>query len=182
MEIGMNIFYLSSNAKEAAEMHCDKHVVKMIVESAQLLSTAHRILDGTLVSGLTVSGRKAKRWKLDDWREETLYKATHPNHPSAVWCRQTLEQYNYLHDLLSWLCVEYTHRYTRTHKVEQSGLLFDLSDTPKNLLVRGWKEPPPAMPDYCKVGGSVNSYRSYYINEKKKFARWTKRTVPTWFQ
>ncbi len=178
----MNIFYLSNSAKEAAEMHCDKHVVKMIVESAQLLSTAHRILDGTLVSGLTATGRKAKRWVIDDFREGRLYKATHPNHPSALWCRQTIEQYNFTHDLLKWLCVEYTHRYGKTHKVEHSGLLVDLSLAPHNLATTGWKDPPPAMPDYCKVGNSVDSYRSYYINEKKKFARWTKRTAPSWFQ
>lgn len=178
----MNIFYLSESPKEAAEMHCDKHVVKMIVETAQLLSTAHRILDGKLVQGLTASGRKAKRWVIDDCREERLYKATHANHPSAVWCRQTVDQYNFTHDLLNHLCAEYTHRYGKEHKVEHSGLLFDLSLTPHNLVTKGWKDPPPAMPDYCKVGSSVNSYRAYYINEKKKFARWTKRPVPTWFQ
>lgn len=178
----MNIFYLSTSPKEAAEMHCDKHVVKMIVESAQLLSTAHRIIDGNLVNTLSDSGRRVKRWVLGDWREGILYKATHANHPSAVWCRQTIDQYNFTHDLLHWLCVEYTHRYGKEHKVEHSGLLFDLSQTPHNLIAKGWKDPPPAMPDYCKVGGSVESYRSYYINEKKRFAKWTKRPVPTWFQ
>jgi hypothetical protein len=183
MEIGMNIFYLSNSAKEASHMHCDKHVVKMIVESAQLLSTAHRVIDGTQQVVLSESGRRVKRWVVDDWRENVLYKATHHNHPSAVWCRQTVEQYNFLHELLVSLCKEYTHRYKKVHKVEATKFVDMLSQLPNNLTARGWIEPPPAMPDYCKVpGNAVQSYRNYYINEKKKFAKWTNRNVPQWFQ
>ena len=44
----MNIFYLHENPEICAEYHCDKHVVKMILETAQMLSTAHRIIDGEL--------------------------------------------------------------------------------------------------------------------------------------
>ena len=88
----MNIFYLSHNTQECAEMHVDKHVVKMILEYSQLLSTAHRVLDGVEYIDNS-SGRKIKRWKLN-WSafEDTLYKATHINHPSAVWCRQILNE------------------------------------------------------------------------------------------
>ena len=73
----MNIFELHENPNVCAEMHCDKHIVKMPIEYAQLLSTAHRVLDGTEYIGETKTGRKAKRWRLDDERENHLYKASH---------------------------------------------------------------------------------------------------------
>jgi len=58
----MNIFYLDKDPIKAAEMSCDKHVCKMIIESAQMLSTAHRIIDGVEYYGKTSNGRKIKRW------------------------------------------------------------------------------------------------------------------------
>ena len=81
----MNIFYLDSSASQSAKLHCDKHVVKMIVEYAQLLSTAHRVLDGEMYIDNS-SGRKIKRWKHPDADfDSNLYKACFVNHPSAVW-------------------------------------------------------------------------------------------------
>ncbi len=56
----MNIFYLDHDVYKCAEMHNDKHTVKMILEYAQLLSTAHRFLDGTLIDGYSKTGRKQK--------------------------------------------------------------------------------------------------------------------------
>ena len=81
----MNIFYLDPDPRTCAEMHCDKHVVKMIIEYAQLMSTAHRVIDGTEYTDMTANGRRIKRWRLDDDRESILYKASHINHPSAIW-------------------------------------------------------------------------------------------------
>ena len=81
----MNIFYLHNDPKICAEQHCDKHVVKMILEYAQLLSTAHRVLDGTMYyEPSRRTGRMVKRYYLKDQRKD-LYQATHMNHPSAVW-------------------------------------------------------------------------------------------------
>jgi len=94
----LNIFFVDSDPVVAAQSLVDKHVVKMILESAQLLSTAHRLLDGEEFEGKTKTGRKAKRWKLHDARENVIYSATHINHPSAVWCRQSVENYNWLVD------------------------------------------------------------------------------------
>ena len=92
----MNMFYLSSDPRLCAEWSVDSHCVKMILESCQLLSTAHRLLDG--VPYTDASGkRKVKRWKLLDDRETTLYAATHVSHPCAVWCRETSENYRWLH-------------------------------------------------------------------------------------
>ena len=97
----MNIFYLHPDPKKCAEMHLNKHCVKMILEYAQLLSTAHRVLDG------------------DDYANQyNLYKATHVNHPSAIWVRQSCYNYSWLMQLLCHLCIEYTHRYGKVHKVQ----------------------------------------------------------------
>jgi hypothetical protein len=87
----MNIFYLHHDTKICAQYHNDKHCIKMILESAQLLSTAHRVIDGTQTIEL-VNGRKRKRWSLDNPAlDSVLYKATHVNHPSSVWVRQSSE-------------------------------------------------------------------------------------------
>ena len=179
----MNIFYLHKKSKECAEQHCDKHVVKMILEYAQLLSTAHRVIDGKEYIDAS-SGRKIKRWSLpDQCRESILYKATHINHPSAVWARQSAENYRWLHSLLVDLCQEYTHRYGKVHKCQQIGLVDKLQTVPTKINREAkFTEPTPAMPDIYKVlGDSIQSYRNYYINEKKTFAKWKKRTVPEWF-
>jgi hypothetical protein len=179
----MNIFYLDHDVTKCAEMHNDKHVVKMILEYAQLLSTAHRVIDGVELNGLTASGRKRKFWTLGDSRDYTLYKATHINHPSAIWCRKGIVQYRWLHNLLIELCKEYTYRYGKIHKVERDGLLWELENAPKNIHTDVfWSEPTPAMPDDVKIAGdSIKSYRNYYINNKTHLANWKKRTTPEWY-
>jgi hypothetical protein len=165
-------------------MHNDKHCVKMILEYAQLLSTAHRVLDGVELSGLSASGRKKKFWTLADSRDYTLYKATHINHPSAVWVRQSVQNYMWLAEMLEMLCVEYTYRYNKVHKVERDGLMQLLKNQfPKNLPIATFTEPTPAMPDDVKVAGdSIRSYRNYYIKNKAHLAKWKERPVPNWFQ
>ena len=180
----MNIFYLDKTPSICSEMHLDKHVVKMILEYAQLLSTAHRILDGKEYLGKTESGRNIKRWKLDDFElENILFKASHINHPSAIWCRANTQNYMWLAELLECTCVEYTHRYGKIHSVEKSGLMQILKNNfPKNISSGSFTEPTPAMPDDCKIpGDSIASYKKYYIEKKKHFAKWTKRNIPEWF-
>ena len=95
----MNIFYLHREPDIAAQMHVDKHCVKMILETCQLLSTAHRILDGEQVMGKTKLGRNVKRWMFHDYRDDKIYQATHVNHPSAVWCRHSNSNYMWLHQI-----------------------------------------------------------------------------------
>jgi hypothetical protein len=179
----MNIFYLDRCAMVCAQQHVDKHCVKMILEYAQLLSTAHRMLDGTEYIDAS-SGRKIRRWKLDDVQlETTLFKASHINHPSAIWCRLNTRNYMWLSELLEQTCVEYTHRYGKVHSVQRSGLMQMLKNNfPKNLSEGRFTEPTPAMPDECKVpGNSIQSYRNYYIMKKNHFAKWKNRPVPGWY-
>lgn len=178
----MNIFYLSPNAAEAAKYHCDKHCVKMILESAQLLSTAHRLIDGVEGKKVSAAGRNLKAWILPDERDSTLYTATHVNHPSAVWVRQSDEHYYWLELLLRELYREYTRRYNKIHLVQQKledALLF----APDNIPKQGFVEPPQCMPDDCKVpGDAVTAYRKYYINYKNEFAVWKYTQTPDWYK
>jgi hypothetical protein len=180
----MNIFYLDPDPQICAEMHNNKHCVKMILEYAQLLSTAHRVLDGTLIDRLSPSGRKQKAHVLADNRESALYSATHINHPSAIWVRKTHQNYIWLTELLEELCYEYTYRYEKTHKVERDGLLKVLrTNLPANIPIGPFTAPTPAMPDDVKVpGNSLASYRNYYNKNKTHLADWKKRPVPQWFQ
>jgi hypothetical protein len=176
----MNIFYLHPNTKICAEYHVDKHCVKMILESAQLLSTAHRVLDGVETIQLSNSGRKVKRWILPDDVRSVLYEATHINHPSAVWVRQSKQNYLWLYALFDSLCKEYTYRYGKVHKCERELIHKVLSIAPNNITtLKGFTEPTPAMPEQYKVpGNSVQSYHNYYNGEKQRMFSWKKRDVP----
>jgi len=175
----MNIFYLNKNYKTCAEYHTNKHLISQIKESCQLLSTAHRVLDGVQYIDSS-SGRRIKRWKLGNSYENILYKATHVNHPSAIWVRQSEANYRWLVSLLSELCKEYTYRYGKTHKCEYSGLVDLLYvNSPRNISNRPFTEPTPAMPDIYKVNGdSVQSYINYYIGDKQRMFNWKNREIP----
>lgn len=156
----MNIFYLDANPKIAAEYHCDKHVCKMIVETAQLLSTAHRILDPT------------------SYVSNKVYKASYINHPMAVWTRESSENYKYAYELYRALLAEYTLRYSKVHR---SGEIKDLlSQLPNGIATGARTAIPQCMPDQYKVANNpVKAYQQYYVGEKARFAKWkSPRTVP----
>ena len=165
----MNIFYLSNCPQEAAEAHNDKHCVKMILESAQMLSTAHRELDGDV--------------------PDILYKSTHKNHPSTIWTRSSKQHYDWLFRLFRMLSAEYSIRYglisdtNDTFKVHKSWdkLGKILETAPKNIKDNGWEDPPQCMPDSCKDDDVVTAYRNYYILEKNNFAVWKYSGTPKWF-
>lgn len=158
----MNIFYLSANPVEAAQMHLDKHIVKMILETAQLLSTAHRLIDG------------------DDIIDPIIYKATHKNHPCAKWCRESLQNYQWLYQLFCALCDEYTFRYNRIHLTDTK-LRQVLKTPPKGIPNIGFTTLAQAMPVEYKHSDPIVAYRNYYIGAKNKFAVWTKRAKPDWY-
>ena len=157
----MNIFYLHPNPQTAARMHCDKHCVKMILEYAQLLSTAHRVLDG-------------------DDANPNLYKIAHKNHPSTIWTRSSKQHYKWLFRLFRKLNIEYGIRYGKVNKSWEK-LNGILKFPPKSIKDNGWVDPPQCMPDYCKKSDTVEAYRNYYILEKKRFATWKNNQEPEWF-
>lgn len=179
----MNIFYLDANPNTCAKYHNDKHCVKMILETAQLLSTAHRVLDGIPKKIQSKTGRTKTEYVLPYDGSIELYSATHINHPSAVWARASKANYLWLHSLLVELCREYTYRYGKVHKCEYSDLVFKLGKPPKNISDVKFTEPTPAMPEHCVFkDDSITSYRTYYILEKQHLATWKKRDVPNWFK
>lgn len=162
----MNIFILDKDPGLAAVAHCDKHLIKMLLETAQLLSTAHRLIEG-------------------DQRSESLglYKAAYPSHPCAVWVRTERGAYEWTLTLFKALCAEYTHRYGKVHKT--SALLPGLSVVPffpRLAPAFRLERAPQAMPDcYKHPGDPVAAYREYYDKEKRRFAKWTKRIPPDWW-
>lgn len=159
----MNIFYVDSDPKIAAQSLCDKHVVKMVLESAQLLCTTHHLI-GT--------------WELP----EKFYKATHINHPCAIWVRQCSGHYAWLSLHASYLCKEYTYRYGKTHA---SYPIVDwcLSNFAATTFSYGIA-PPQCMPDEYKMEDTVAAYRRYYNEYKRNTIqmKWTRREPPVWWK
>jgi len=153
----MNIFFLSEDPKECAQFHNDKHCVKQILETNQLLCGVH--------------------WMLG---KEAPYKLTHKNHPCSIWARTSLSNYLWLCELGLELCYEYTYRYGRRHKTQEVNEW--CLDNKPNLIDIGFTEPPRAMPDEYKVDSVVESYRNYYIGAKSDFSSWKNREKPFWFE
>ena len=149
----MNIFYLDRDPAEAARMQCDRHVVKMILETAQLLSTAHHELDG----------------------ESPVYKPTHKNHPSAVWVRSSAAAYHWAWQHLQALGREYQSRYGKAHKTIREHL-DTLAIFPKGIeWGTRFIDPPQCMPDECKRDDAVLGYLTYY---NYKADDWEQRGMP----
>ena len=154
----MNIFVLDLNASLAAEYQCDRHVVKMLLESCQLLSAVKNKLGYS-----------------------TKYKLTHANHPCTLWAGESKDNYLWLLDHSRALYQEYTKRYYKIHKCQE---LVDgeLSNTPTELLNTGLTPFAQAMPDqYRVIGDPVTAYRNYYLGEKARFAKWKLGNTPFWW-
>lgn len=178
----MNIFYLHKDPVVAAKMLIDKHCIKMIIESAQMLSTAHRLLDGEQYEDKTKAGRRIKRWRLKNSNEEAIiYKASHVKHPSTVWVMANAIHYNWLYRHMIALNDEFKLRYNHTEDhmtIRKLGQI--LKSPPKNIPINKIStDPTPAMPDECKIPGDVvGSYRKYYVMKKKDMASWKAPSQP----
>lgn len=177
----MNIFVLSSDVNEIARWQIDKHCVKMILESAQMLSSAHRYLDGELTLGLSKTGRSVKKYILPDDRESILYGMTHVNHPSTAWTRANRSNYEWHYKLFLAMLNEYEYRYGKKHacwKLEPY-----LRKTPNNISDGSFTLPTPAMDEkYLVKDDIIASYRNYYVQGKAHLAAWTKRERPDWYE
>ncbi len=141
----MNIFYLHKDPAKAASYFYDKHKVKMILESAQMLCTAHHHYGNG---------------------DNVPYKKAHYNHPSTIWCRQNSSQYMWLYDRMIALGKEYTKRYNKTHLtiIKCKNVLKQL---PPAIPDSTFTEPPQCMPDHHKVPDcSVTAYWNYYEQDK----------------
>jgi hypothetical protein len=168
----MNIFFLHLIPEICAQMHLDKHVIKMILETAQLLSSAHHMTNCSVYT--------------------PKYKLTHPKHPSSIWTRESVENYNWLAQLGIELCREYTYRYEKVHKsqIELELLLINIP----NLPSLPFTPPRQAMPEIYKsqdcdqtnriIENTIQSYRAYYFFGKFKILSWkgkyNGREIPPW--
>jgi hypothetical protein len=153
----MNIFALDTDPTMAAQMMCDKHVVKMIVESNQMLSTVAR-----------KNGHEAP------------YRSTHANHPCTLWAGESVQNWRWLVDHSLALCEEYTRRYHRVHKSQAVSEWAESLNI--NLPASGLTPFRLAMPDVYKHRDPVRSYRNYYMGEKARFAKWKTGNVPVWWK
>lgn len=174
----MNIFYLSDDPVTSAQSMVDRHVVKMILETAQLLCTAHRVLDGERKT--VVGKRKTTIFELNGIQDELFYKATHVNHPCAVWVRHCPENYNWTYRHYLALLDEYTYRYGKTHATKDRLGLF-LEYPPQKIISVNPTLPPSCMNNQFIISDDpVLNYRNYYNYGKTHLLRWTKRIPPNW--
>ena len=143
----MNIFYLDKCPVKAAQLQYNKHVVKMILESAQMLCTAHHHYGNG---------------------DNVPYKKAHYNHPSTIWVRQNSIHYDWLYDHMIALGDEYTKRYGKTHLsiIKCKDLVY----LPPGIPTVMFNQPPQCMPDEYKDECSVKAYWNYYIGEKHTVA------------
>ena len=150
----MNIFVLDQNPQLAAQYHCDEHVIKMILESAQMLST---VLGGP-------------------------YKPTHQNHPCTVWVRESINNARWLVNLAAYLNDEYRTRYHAANNHKSWNVIsdlwaekanhHDLPDVPMTAFAQ-------AMPEELRIPTDpVRAYRQYY--RTKSFAKW-RQGSPLWW-
>lgn len=155
----MNIFFLDANIKLCAQSHCDKHVNKMILESAQLLSSVHHFVGTDSCA---------------------LYKPTHMNHPCAVWARQSINHYLYLLDLMDALNEEARFRYSH-RKVHLSLTKAQSWPFPRLPDIKFVPPPKCVHEDFKGIADTVEAYRAYYRRDKRDIATWTLRRPPDWF-
>lgn len=157
----MNIFVLDKDPVICARYHCDKHVVKMILESTQMLCTLHHSISGT------------------DYH--IPYKSTHHNHPCNRWLRDSVSNYNWLLDLTSALNQEYRFRYNKT--VDHKSYTVAMRLPPPSYKDIGLTKWARAMPNECKIDDDIIlSYRKYYNTKKKHLLQYTKRDKPKWIE
>ena len=153
----MNIFHLHKDPRICAEYHCDRHVVKMILETAQMLSTAYQKHCG---------------------EDTNLYKPAYPKHPMTIWVGDSLENFKYALALGEWLAIQYKYRYKKVHSTIKISNLFH----GRYKLWHGWKTeftpPPQCMPDEYKHKDYITAYKQYYVGEKKRFAKYTAVDTP----
>lgn len=158
----MNIFFLHLVPEICAQMHIDKHVVKMILETTQLLCSVHHLTEGNTYV--------------------PCYKLTHKNHPSAIWTRTSKANYIWLCELGIELCKEYTYRYGKIHKCQE--YIYDLQKNVPDLPDLEFTQPTQAMPDMYKGDDSIEAYRTYYFFDKTHMLSWkgkiASRKDPEW--
>jgi len=154
----MNIFVLDDNPWIAAQYQCDKHMVKMVLETGQILSAVHH------------------RYGTDT---TDMYKPTHARHPCVLWAGDSVENYDWTYQHFLALGEEYFYRYGRTHKTIEK-LAFVVDEPPRLISAIAQTPYALAMPDEYKHDNAVDAYRAYYTGAKADLLRYTRREPPQW--
>lgn len=155
----MNIFILDNDIELCAQYHIDKHVVKMVLETTQLMNNVCILYNSRYIP---------------------VYRITHKNHPCSLWAGKSLENFMWLSNLGLALCKEYTYRYGKIHKCQSIIEFLKNSDSVKYMKKIGLTPFEKCMPDQYKTNDAVESYRNYYKADKAYIAKWSKRSVPNW--
>ena len=155
----MNIFILDNNQKLAAQYHTDKHVIKQILESSQLLCSAHHLSNSCF---------------------KAPYKLSHQFHPCSIWVRTSQSNYLWLCNFGLELCYEYTYRYKKIHKCQE--VIFQCFQNIPDIPNIGLTPFVQAMPDEFKNKDPVKAYRDYYNGKKRHLFSWKNREVPKWIE
>ena len=154
----MNIFVLDKNIEKCAQFHCDQHVIKMILESAQILCTT-----------------------LNKLGFDTPYKTTHEKHPCVLWTGKSYSNFIWLSNLAYALNEEYKYRYKKNIDHRSINVIQQIQKS--KYSDSGLTEFVQAMPDKYQVPHDpVTAYRNFYNYDKSKFATWTRRQEPYWFK
>jgi hypothetical protein len=158
----VNIFILDHDPILSAQYAVDRHVVKMVLETAQILCSTHHMLDGENVP-------------------DNLYKKTHANHPCSVWARKSSANYKWLHNFFRCQHDEFMFRYGKPH-LSFTKLSYVLCHAPKNIQPGPLTPFAQAMPDEYRNDDPVIAYRAYYNGEKRELFNWKNRSVPKWIK
>lgn len=184
----MNLFNLDEDHDQSAKYHVDKHVSKMVLESAQILCT-NLVID-QILGYVPRNLNKEENAKLSEYRKANKdipmderpipYLPCHQNHPSTVWCRMSLENFAWTHNYCHALAEEYRYRYGKEHKSFWQ-IVNKLPD-PQNMEDIGLTTFGLAMPEDLKdYNDPVGSYRKFYMLDKATFASWKYRSKPDWW-
>ena len=154
----MNIFLLDHDIKKCARYHCDQHVIKMILEYAQILCTVCNI-----------------------HHIKTPYRSTHKNHPCVLWAGKSIQNWRWLRKLALQLNCEYQYRYN--HQKDHASIKVIKKLPAPDLPDKGLTEFPQVMPQDLRINHDpVHAYRAYYLKIKRHFATWKRRKKPSWWK
>jgi hypothetical protein len=184
----MNIFVLDNDPGRAAADHCDKHLIKMILESGTMLCTAHWLGWARMLNAPPLKPRQLQQWLFDNVPKDLQppWKMSHVHHPCTQWTQRVWGNYMWHSRLGLALCAEYTKRYGKVHKSHEVHRWLNRMIPP---TFEGRVDDPVgitpfalAMPEDCKVpDDAVQSYRNYYNKHKVRIAKWKYSAQPTWW-
>lgn len=162
----MNIFFLDQDPAVAARYACDAHVCKMVLESAQIMSTVHWIADCSVAEAA--------------YGRSLIYAPTHPSHPSVLWAARSSSNWRWLREHCLALSDERLWRFPHYNHHNSTAVAFhmpepDLPDLGLTEFAVGF------VPRHLYPADPVQAYRLYYMLEKRHLARWTRRDAPAWW-